>query len=148
MVESGPNYPACGQGWLSLQRSWIAMEGYRFIRLCGSTGQVSPSVGFELIQLMDCSFQTPLVITYELPTCDPRKEYTEIVLRTKWSRETNDFLLGGGYHPISKLKKKIKLNLGVTSVTSPVRRQRQKSCEFETSLSYTERLSQRTNTYV
>lgn len=88
-----------------------------------------------------------MVITYKLPTCDPRKEYTEIVLRTKWSRETSDFLLGGGYHPISKLKKK-KLNLGVTSVTSPVRRQRQKNCEFETSLSYTERLSQRTNTYV
>lgn len=85
------------------------------------------------------------MIKYKLPTCEPRKEYTEIVLRTKWSWETIDFLLGGGYHPTSKLKKKIKLNLGVASVTLPVRRQRQKNCEFETSLSYTERLSQRTN---
>lgn len=95
------------------------MEGYRFIRLCGSTGQVSPSVGFELIQLMDCSFQTPLVITYKLPTCDPRKEYTERVLRTKWSRETNDFLLGGGYHPISKLKKinKVKPGCDICNLT-------------------------------
>lgn len=41
-------------GQLNLQMTWIDMEGYRFIRLCGSTGQVS-EFGFR-VNLVDGLF--------------------------------------------------------------------------------------------